>query len=134
MKKIGIDTNILIRLLVDDDPSQRAAVQKFGRGLNRDFKGYVTLVTIMEVYWALSSQYRYTRGQTLAALRKITWLRGVEIERHDQLVTVLHLAETKNTDFADELIAVCALADGCDHIATFDQKAARRISGMELLS
>lgn len=134
MKLIGIDTNILIRLLVDDDPLQRPVVEAFGKKLNRVFKGLVTLVTMLELDWALRSQYGYSRARSVSALRDVLRIRGVEVERHDAVVGALALAEARNADFADALIATCALASGCDHVATLDKHAAKVIPGMELLA
>jgi predicted nucleic-acid-binding protein len=131
---IGIDTNILIRLLVDDDPSQRPIIEAFGKKLNRVFKGFVTLVTLLELDWALRSQYGYSRSQSVSALRRVLQIRGVEAEHHDAVVGALELVETRNADFADALIAMRALASGCDHVATLDKRAAKAIPGMELLT
>lgn len=133
MTLVGIDTNILIRLLVDDDPAQRPAVQAFGAKLNRVFKGFVALATMLELDWALRSQYGYSRGQSVLALRSVLRIRGVVVERHDAVVGALELVEARNAEFADALIAMCALASGCDHVATLDRHAAKVIPGMELL-
>lgn len=134
MKLIGIDTNILIRLLVDDDPSQRPVIEAFGKKLNRDFKGFVTLVTLLELDWALRSQYGYSRSQSVSALHRVLRIRGVEAEHHDAVVGALELVEARNADFADALIAMRALASGCDRVATLDKHAAKAIPGMELLT
>lgn len=134
MNRVGIDTNILIRLLVDDDPSQRPIVEAFGQKLNRVFKGFVALVTILELDWALRSRYGYSRSQSVSALRRVLRIRGVDVEHHDAVVGALELVETRNADFADALIAMCALESGCDHVATLDKHAAARIPGMELLA
>ncbi len=134
MTTIGIDTNILVRLLVDDDPLQRDAVRKFGERLGKDFSGYITTTTLLELYWALRSHYGFGRIDTISALRKIIRLRGVEIEQHDVVVRAIRTVEVQNADFADALIAERALEFGCDHVATLDKKAALRIPGMELLA
>ncbi|MEZ5812460.1 MAG: type II toxin-antitoxin system VapC family toxin [Rhizobiaceae bacterium] len=133
MKRVGIDTNILIRLLVDDDPVQRPVVEAFGRKLNHEFNGFVTMATMLEINWALASQYGYGRAECVAAMRRILQIRGMEIEHHDAVVRAVRLVELHNADFADALIAARSLESGCDHVVTLDRKAAKSVPGMELL-
>lgn len=134
MKRIGIDTNVLLRLLVNDDPEQRAAAMKFGSKLNIDYVGVVSLISLVEMDWALRTQYRYGRKQSTEAIGKIIRIRGVEIEYHDVVVGALRLVEGNNADFADALIG-CRLAEmGCETIVSFNRRAAKSVPGMELLS
>lgn len=134
MKRVGIDTNILIRLFVDDDPDQRDRLDAFGRRLNHDILGFVTVTTLLEFDWALRSQYGYRRHDSAAAIQKVLRIRGVEVESHHAVVRSIKLVEANNVDFADALIANCALDAGCDHVVTLDKKAASRVPGMELLT
>ena len=134
MKTIGIDTNILLRLIVNDDAAQRLAVLKFGAGLNRDYFGLVTLLSLVEADWALRTQYGYERKQSVAALQKITSIRGVTIESADAVALAIRLVDLRGVDFADALIAFRSTELGCEAIMTLDQKAAARVPGMELLA
>ena len=65
MKRVGIDTNVLLRLFVDDDPEQRKIVTNFGSKLNQEYRGVVTLVSLVEMDWALRSQYGFDRRQSM---------------------------------------------------------------------
>lgn len=134
MKKVGIDTNILLRLIVDDDEEQRAKVHKFGAGLNKDYRGIITLLGILETDWALRSQYGFSRQQSSMALGRLTRIRGVDVERHDVVVRALLLADETNVDLADALIAERSADLGCAETVTLDRKAAQRIPSMELLT
>lgn len=133
MKRIGIDTNVMLRLLVNDDPEQRAAALAFGSKLNVDYVGVVSLISLVEMDWALRTQYRYRRRESIEAISKIISIRGVEIENHDVVVRALRLVEAQNTDFADALICFSLAKLDCEKTVTFDQKAARFVPGMELL-
>lgn len=134
MKRVGIDTNVLLRLLVNDDPEQRAAALAFGAKLNVDHVGVVTLISLVEMDWALRTQYRYDRRQSVEAIGKIIRIRGVEIESHDVVVRALRLVGGRSADFADALIA-CRLNElDCETTFTFDKKAAKAVPGMELLA
>lgn len=134
MKRLGIDTNVLLRLIVNDDPEQRKIVVDFGSRLNHEYRGVVTLVSLLEMDWALRSQYGFNRRQSVESIRKITQIRGVEVECHDVVVRALLVVDTENADFADALISGRAADLGCDRTVTLDRKAARKIPSMELLA
>ena len=134
MRFVGIDTNILLRLIVNDDEAQRAQVLKFGSQLNKDYQGFVSLVTLLEMDWALTSQYGYSRRQSAEAIHNLARIRGIEIEKQPVAIRALIMAEERNADFADALIAELAREAGCEVTMTLDRKAASRIPGMELLA
>ena len=134
MRRLGIDTNVLLRLVVDDDPAQRKIVTNFGSKLNREYRGVVTLVSLLEMDWALRSQYGFDRHQSIGAIRKIMQIRGVDVECHDVAARALLLVETENAEFADALIAGRAADLGCERTVTLDRKAAKKIRTMELLT
>jgi len=134
MRRVGIDTNVLLRLLVDDDPAQRERVMRFGQRQNVEVTGLVTIVSLLEVDWALRSQYGYTKFQSMDAIRQIVSLRGVAIENHDVVVRAIALVRDRNADFADALIAGLSTELDCDATVTLDRRAARRVPGMELLA
>lgn len=134
MKNVGIDTNILLRLIVNDDPEQRKAVLKFGSGLNHEYRGFVSLVNLVEMDWALCSQYGFSRKQSIESIRKVTQMRGVDVESHQAVRRALMLADDRNVDLADALIAEKAAENDCSVTLTLDKRAASRIHGMELLA
>lgn len=102
MRFVGIDTNILLRLIVNDDEARR---MKFGSQLNKDYQGFVSLVTLLEMDWALTSQYGYSRRQSAEAIHNLARIRGIEIEKQPVAIRALIMAEERNADFADALIA-----------------------------
>jgi predicted nucleic-acid-binding protein len=134
VNKVGIDTNVLLRLLVDDDPAQREAVLSFGKGLGTEYLGFVTLISLVEMDWALRRQYGYSKQESVSALQKISQLRGVEIQSFDAVIKSIRGVENGYGDFADVLIAQLCLDKGCEHVVTLDRKAAARIPMMELLA
>jgi predicted nucleic-acid-binding protein len=134
MNRVGIDTNILLRLIVNDDEAQRQLVTAFGSKLNKEYRGLITLVALLETDWALKSQFGFSRRQSSDALRKLTQIRGVDVECHDVVARALILVDESNADFADALIAERSADLGCMRTATLDQKAASKIPSMELLT
>jgi predicted nucleic-acid-binding protein len=133
MKMYGLDTNIVIRLLVDDDPAQRRAALRFGQGLGRDHSAFLSLIGILELDWALRSKLKFAKQDVAIAVEKLLRTRGVVVEHHDLVVKALKLVETNNADLADALIACRSLEEGCESVKTFDVKAAKSVPGMELL-
>ncbi len=133
MIKVGIDTNVLLRLLVDDDERQRAAVLKFGAGIGTAYSGFITVVSLIEIDWALRTRYGFARRDSVAAIRRLLRLRGVEIQSAEAVVRSLAGVDDGNGDFADLMIAHLSLHAGCDRIVTLDKKAASKIPVMELL-
>ena len=134
MRKVGIDTNILLRLLVDDDPIQRKAVINFGAGIGVDYTGFVTLISILEIDWALRTQYGYAKHESADAIGRLMRIRGVEIQEHRNVATALEWVTSTGGDLADALIAHLCLDAGCENVATLDKKAAAKIAAMELIS
>ncbi len=134
MIKVGIDTNVLLRLLVNDNPSQRKAVLKFGEGIGRDHSGYVAVISLVEMDWALRKQYGFTKQQSVDAIRRITRIRGIEVQSFDAVDRALSGVENAAGDFADLLIVHLCLDAGCNHIVSLDKKAAAKIPVVELLS
>ena len=134
MKTFGLDTNIVLRLVVDDDPGQRRAALTFGAGLGRVHGAFVSLISLLELDWALRSQYGFQKTDVTAVIGKLLHTRGLIVEHHSMVVRALRMVESSNADFADSLIACRSLDEGCVSIKTFDKKAAGKIPGMELLA
>ena len=129
---IGIDTNILVRYIVQDDPIQTAHAVAFIESLTSHNPGYISLVAIVELYWVLRRSIRTTRAGFLITMQ--TLLGSVDLVIQEEALVRGALRQTANSsaDFSDCLIAECSRAAGCDRIVTFD-KAAAKMAGMTLL-
>ena len=134
MTMFGLDTNVVVRLLTNDDPQQRRKALGFIERLGRDDVAFVSLVTVVELDWALRSKLGFSREDTVRAIGRLLQSRGLIFEHHDLILTALDLVLSTNSDFADALIAYRSLEVGCQAIKTFDKKAASRVPGMELLA
>ena len=134
MTMFGLDTNVVVRLLTNDDPQQRRKAVGFVERLGPDHVTFVSLVAVIELDWALRSKLGFSRVDTITAISRLLQSRGLAFEHHDLILTALDLVLSKNADFADALIACRSLEVGCQAIKTFDKKAASRVPGMELLA
>lgn len=129
---IGLDTNVVIRYLVQDDPDQSPVASELIDGLTETDPGYISLVTVVEIYWVLRRAYRVSAGRCADLLEGLLDARELRV---DQAATVRAAvaASRSGLGFADAVIAELGRAAGCDHTVTFDKRAARE-GGMRLLS
>ena len=122
---IGLDTNVLVRYLVeDDDPQKRAADRFVEEALNRGESLFVNQIVLCEVFWVLSRAYGFTRREVAEALEMILCVRQFEIEAKDMVVRGLREYRKGKADFADCVIGLKNQAAGCTATVTFDRKAA----------
>jgi len=129
---IGLDTNVLVRYIMQDDPKQSAKATKLVESLTREEPGFVTLVSVIELVWVLSSCYDLTREQLAQALEALLRAKQLVVDQADQVVRALRVFATGSADFADCLIERTASNAGCARTMTFDVAAAKT-AGMTLI-
>ncbi len=130
---IGLDTNVLVRYLMQDDAVQSAQASDLIDGFTPESPGYVTLVSVVELFWVLSSPYKLARPQVALALEGLLRSRELVVERGDEIKAALRVFKASTADFPDCLIASAATQAGCTKIMTFD-KAAAKLAGMTLVA
>ncbi|SEQ12878.1 Predicted nucleic-acid-binding protein, contains PIN domain [Devosia sp. YR412] len=131
---IGVDTNVLLRLFIQDDPNQNALVTEFFANRSTGDPAHISLVVIVELVWALGQAYKYGRDRISLVLERMLDTADIVVEAHDVVREALpHYANSK-VDLADLLIAEINRRSGCTTTVTFDKDAAKRIPGMELLA
>lgn len=130
---IGLDTNIMVRYFVKDDPEQTRLAVKLVHGLSPAEPGWVGQATILELFWAVTRIYRVDKAGVIRILDTLLASRDIVVESDGAVREALQLYRTGKADFADCLIAVSARAAGCSRTMTFDQTAARD-AGMQLIS
>ena len=129
----GLDTYVLVRYIMQDDIKQSAKATKLIESLNSDNVGYITMVSVIELYWVLTSSYALTEEQFAQVLEMILRTRQFLVERADQVMRALRIFGEGRADFADCLIERSASSAGCNMTMTFDVKAAKH-AGMTLIS
>jgi len=130
---IGIDTNVLLRLLVRDDDAQLRAAERFiGTHCSPDNPGFVSLVVVVETAWALRRFYLYDRSQIAAALGSLLNVAELEVESAAEVRSAIADFATSAAGLVDCLVARTNVAAGCEYTITFDRKAAK-LKGFELL-
>jgi predicted nucleic-acid-binding protein len=122
---IGLDTNVLVRYVAQDDPVQSAKATTLIESLSADAPGFVAMVSIVEMVWVLQSCYQSSKAEVVAVLETLLSTKELVVERAEVVWQALrHFAEAK-ADFADCLIERCANLAGCEYTLTFDSKAAK---------
>lgn len=129
---IGLDTNVLVRYVAQDDPRQLPKATRLIESLTADAPGYIPVVSIVELTWVLTRCYGSTRDEICTLLETMLHTRELVVADADIVWKALRVYRTGQADFADCLIERSANAAGCAHTATFDRNAAR-CCGMELI-
>ena len=130
---IGIDTNVLVRFIVRDDPSQTTLATAFINSLTAQSPGFISLVVLAELYWVMNHSYKASRTGIIRTVETLLLSSELIVEEADLVQEALAMYEHSNADFDDCLIAKCAYKSGCQEVVTFDRKAARGI-GLRLLA
>jgi predicted nucleic-acid-binding protein len=123
---IGLDTNILVRYLAQDDPVQSPqATDLIERRLTEDDPGFISVVAMVETVWVLDRAYGLADLEIAAAIER-TLQADVLVVEHEQDVFAAMIALKEGYgSFADALIGALGARAGCSRTLTFDQKAAR---------
>ena len=129
---IGLDTNVLVRYLMQDDVKQAARATRLVESLTVDEPGFVATIAVVELGWVLSSAYGLTRAQVHQALGALLRTKELVVERTDQLVQALRIFRVGKADLADCLIERACAGAGCSQTMTFDVSAAK-VVGMTLV-
>jgi predicted nucleic-acid-binding protein len=129
---IGLDTNVLVRYIMQDDPKNSPKATKLIESLDADNPGYITMVSVVELYWVLTSCYELTEQQAAQALEAILRTKQFLVERADQVMRALRVFGDGTADFADCLIERSAASAGCTQTMTFDVGASKH-AGMTLI-
>ena len=129
---IGLDTNVLVRYIMQDDAKQALKATKLVGSLTAAEAGFVSLVSVVELGWVLSSSYDLDRGQVSRAFELLLRTKTVVVDRADEVTRALRVFKASSADLADCLIERTAASAGCGRTMTFDVGAAKT-SGMTLI-
>lgn len=130
---IGLDTNVLVRLLMKDDPIQWPIAARFlhEKCSVRD-PGYVNHIVLCELAWVLRRYYKVNRQDILRLVRDILQTDDLAVQSSGTVWQALQDCEAGLGDFPDCLLAHVNNENGCSKTVTFDVSASRG-SGMDLL-
>ena len=130
---IALDTNVLVRYLVQDDATQAQIASDVIDGLSEADLGFVGREVLIELVWVLERAYGFSRMEIANALDGLLAAIELVIENADDLGLAIELYRNDGYGFAVMMIAAAARRAGARELVTFDRKAAR-LRGVRLLT
>lgn len=131
---IGLDTNVLIRYIVQDDELQaRLAGDLIENQCSTENPAFINEITLCEIVWVLKRAYRYDKVVILTILKQLLSISEICISSHTAAWAAYSDYETGNADFSDYFIARINKKAGCPFTFTFDKKACQN-GNFKLLS
>ncbi len=122
---IGLDTNVLVRYIVQDDPVQATAATRLVESqCTADDPGLVSLVVLCELAWVLTRGYRVGRQALAEVLRSVLSVEELQTDEPEVAWRALRLFEAGSADFADYLIGAGNRERGATVTFSFDRRAA----------
>jgi predicted nucleic-acid-binding protein len=128
----ALDTNVLVRFLVQDDPVQAQVATEIMDGLRDDAPGFVGREVLVELVWVLSRAYGFARADIATAIDGLLSATELVVEASDDVGAAVERYRNDGFDFADLMIAAAARRAGSRDLVTFDRKIAR-LPGVGLL-
>jgi len=130
---IGLDTNVLVRYIAQDDATQSAKASALIESLTADYPGYITQVALVELVWVLGSLYAAGRDDITRVIESLLRTRELTVESAEIVWKAVRLFAISKADFADCLMLAAYKAAACSSMLTFDAKAAK-LPGAELVA
>ena len=123
---IGLDTNVLVRYLTQDDPSQaRLATELIERRLSEQDPGFISVVAMVETAWVLERAYGLRAAEVAAVIERVLQAAELVVQDEQEVFTAMVALKEGRGSFADALIGAFGQRAGCTFTATFDRKALR---------
>ena len=121
----GLDTNIIVRFIMQDDSIQSPIATRLFDSFSPDAPAYICAIALIETVWVLRSTYDANREHIQRVLDILLRSRGVMVERSDLVWMALRASSEGSADFGDYLIEQLGAAAGCDCTVTFDRDASK---------
>ncbi len=130
----SLDTNVLVRYIVQDDPSQLAAAKRLiSRCVAEGSTLFLPVTVVLELEWVLRSSFEFGKDDVLTTLSSLFSAAELTFESERALEVALQLFRKGSADFADCLHVALATQAGEQPLWTFD-KSASKIGGAQLLA
>lgn len=129
---ITLDTNVLVRYLVEDDVQQAEAARVLLAGLTAERPGFVCREVAVELVWVLERAYEFSRDRISTVLEELVASEELEFEVVDDVARAAFSYRRGGADFSDLMIATAARRFDAYPLFTFDRRAAQ-LEGAELL-
>jgi predicted nucleic-acid-binding protein len=122
---IGLDTNVLVRYLAQDDPIQSPRAGAIIESFTPERRGYISLTAMVELAWVLTSVYSTDKEGLLQTFELLLRSRTLAVEQADTVRRAVDLSRMAKADLEDCLIQCSCHTAGCSETITFDNAAAK---------
>ena len=129
---IALDTNVLVRYLVDDDAEQAEAARTLLAELTTERPGFICREVTVELVWVLQRAYGFSRDRIATVLEKLVATEELQVESVDDVARAALRYRRGDAGFSDLMIVAAAERSGARPLYTFDRKAAQ-LEGVTLL-
>jgi predicted nucleic-acid-binding protein len=124
---IGVDTNILVRAALEDDPKQAGQAQSLLKRAAETKMLFVPSYAILEMVWVLKGENR-TRGQIVDAIFSLLDSPGVQVGQREVVLAAIEKYKKGSADFGDYMILAESESNGAHQLASFDKQLTRELS------
>ncbi|HUD45023.1 MAG TPA: PIN domain-containing protein [Patescibacteria group bacterium] len=125
MKSIIVDTNVILRFLLNDIPEQKEACEQlFNKAKHNEIKLYVSQAIVFEIDFVLRKYYLYEKSVVIESLRPLIATKYINVESRDIFISALSLYKKNNVSFVDCFLLTKANLENAE-LFTFDKKLAK---------
>lgn len=123
---IGLDTNLLVRYLAQNDPVQSSKVTEvMERRLTEENPGFVSIVALVETVWVLEHAYGLTSIEIATVIERLLQAEVLVLQSETEVFAAAAAVKEGRGAFADAIIAELGTAANCSYTLTFDRKTLR---------
>ncbi len=119
---LAVDTNVFVRLFVQDDEIQSHKAKKF---IENHDAVFISTIVLCEAIWLLKAHFKYNKSQLIALIEKILKTKQFRFEHCDAIWYAFSEFQHINADLTDCIIGSVAKLYQCDSVVTFDKNAAK---------
>jgi predicted nucleic-acid-binding protein len=131
---IGIDTNVIVRYIVQDNPEQAKAASKLiEQTCSSDDPGFINHIVLCEIVWVLRRNYKLNKANICQVIEQILRTDKLVVEDIQLVWRALQTFKAAKADFSDCLLGQKNLQAGCTYTATMDDAAAMTAGYKHLL-
>ena len=131
----GLDTNVIVRYLAQDDPVQSMiATHLIEQEYNESQRGFICHIVLCEVIWVLKTCYKMPKENLVKIIQTLMEVKQLSVQEPQIVWEALQIYQKSTADFSDVLLIKVNQLHGCEHTVSFDVKAAKLPGGLEISS
>jgi predicted nucleic-acid-binding protein len=131
---IGLDTDVLVRYLAQDDETQASLANRcIEAQCSEEHPGFINHIVLCELTWVLKASYKTPKSKIVQTIRQLLATRQLSVQDPSLIWEALKIYESASVDFADAVIVATNRRHGCNKTVTFDRGAGKLSDVVNLL-